>query len=158
MDGSETAIPKGGSQDRPGRVYPHFEDLVAMANPQLDIHTPIRKVLIEVEKCLKKADLNLELHRPDIAYVEYLTACNFVVYFIPRHKEYPTLAGDRGELWRMNKDLQKVCYCSLEACRALQDTLNTAFSSFTSREPHVELVAFFLNSEKMVAYTDSYSD
>ncbi|KAH0545241.1 hypothetical protein FGG08_000695 [Glutinoglossum americanum] len=113
MDGFETATSggrssdRGGGDSRSGRVYPHLEDLVTKANPQLDIHTPIRRVLIEAENCLKQADLNLEFQRLDIAYVEYLAACNIVVNFIPRHKEYPALSEGRGELWRMNKELQK---------------------------------------------------
>jgi hypothetical protein len=47
MDGFETATFRGGSSDRggggsrPGRVYPHLEDLVTKADPQLDIHTPV---------------------------------------------------------------------------------------------------------------------
>jgi hypothetical protein len=50
MDGFEKATSGDGSASgsrgntRPGRVYPHLEDLVVKANVQLDIHTPVRSL------------------------------------------------------------------------------------------------------------------
>ena len=56
----------------------------------------------------KQADTFLEFKRPELAYVEYLTAANIIVDLVPRHKDFPSLNTDRGELWRLNKDLQNV--------------------------------------------------
>ncbi|KAI9769122.1 MAG: ubiquitin-specific protease doa4 [Geoglossum simile] len=129
MDGIEKATSGDGSASgsrgnpRPGRVYPHLEDLVVKANVQLNIHTPIRKVLIEAGNCLKQADLNLELQRLDNAYVEYLTAYNIVVNFIPHHKEYPSLSEGRSDLWRTNKELQKRLSARIEGFDTVRDLI-----------------------------------
>jgi len=46
--------------------------------------------------------------RPDLAYIEYLVSSDIMINLIPRHKEYPSLNGDRGDLHRLYKALLKV--------------------------------------------------
>ncbi|KAI9672982.1 MAG: ubiquitin-specific protease doa4 [Caeruleum heppii] len=90
-----------------GRVYAHLDDLVASSIPQLDVHAPLRTLLVKAEISAKQADTHLDFRRPDIAYVEYLTAFSILVDLIPRHKDFPSLSSGRSELSRLNKDLQK---------------------------------------------------
>jgi ubiquitin carboxyl-terminal hydrolase 8 len=88
------------------RVFPHIDDLVAA---QLDVNAlaPIRRLLTEGEKYAKQADTHLDFRRPDIALQEYIKASTIIVNLIPRHKDYPELKSDRGDLHRLYAGLQK---------------------------------------------------
>ncbi|KAI9887730.1 MAG: ubiquitin-specific protease doa4 [Watsoniomyces obsoletus] len=101
MSGQTT---KGGPS--PQGPFPPLEELVARGEPKVDINTPIKTLLQQAGQSAKQADTYLSFNRPDLAYVEYLTAFNIVVHVIPRHKDFPSLSSDRGDLWRLNKGLQ----------------------------------------------------
>ncbi|KAI9811533.1 MAG: ubiquitin-specific protease doa4 [Thelocarpon impressellum] len=102
-----TGAPGAGGGGKAGRVFPHLDDLVAQSNPQLDIHAPMKTLLHKADMSAKAADTHLDFHRPDLAYVEYLTAFSIIVNLVPRHKDFPTLSSNRGELWQLNRGLQK---------------------------------------------------
>lgn len=68
----------------------------------------MRTLLQIAHTSAKQAETYLDFKRPDLAYVEYLTASNIVVELVPRHKDFPSLNADRGELWRLNKDIRNV--------------------------------------------------
>lgn len=68
----------------------------------------MRTLLQQAEESAKQAETYLLFKRPDLAYVEYLTASNIVVDLVPRHKDFPALSADREGLWRMNKNLRNV--------------------------------------------------
>jgi ubiquitin carboxyl-terminal hydrolase 8 len=88
------------------RVFPHLDDLVA-AKPEIDINSPMRKILQNGETLAKQADTHLDFRRPDIALQEYVKASIVAVEIIPRHKDYPSLQSDRGELHRLYTGLTK---------------------------------------------------
>lgn len=69
---------------------PHFEDIVDV-KPIVDLHAPIRKLLLEAETCAKSADTHLDFRRLDIALQEYIKASIITVELIPRHKDFPEL-------------------------------------------------------------------
>ncbi|KAI9795266.1 MAG: ubiquitin-specific protease doa4 [Piccolia ochrophora] len=99
--------PKGLTRPGSGRELPHFLDLVARASPQLDIHAPMRTLLTKADGAAKQADTHLNFNRPDLAYIDYLLASNIVVDYIPRHKDFPHLQSDRGDLSRLYGTLQR---------------------------------------------------
>jgi ubiquitin carboxyl-terminal hydrolase 8 len=98
----------GGTGDTRGsnRIFPHIDDLVA-AQPDVNAIAPIRRLLTEGESCAKQADTNLDFRRPDIALQEYIKASTIIVDLIPRHKDYPELKSDRGDLHRLYAGLQR---------------------------------------------------
>ena len=87
-------------------VFPHIDDLVA-AQPDVSALAPIRTLLTEGESSAKQADTYLDFQRPDIALQEYIKALTIIVKLIPRHKDYPELKSDRGDLYRSYARLQK---------------------------------------------------
>ncbi|KAK2627099.1 hypothetical protein QTJ16_003065 [Diplocarpon rosae] len=93
---------KGGN-----RVFPHLDDLVAVGNDADMIHWPIRRLLQEGETLAKQADTHLDFRRPDLALQEYIKATTIAVEYVPRHKDYPSLQADRGELHRLHVGLNK---------------------------------------------------
>jgi ubiquitin carboxyl-terminal hydrolase 8 len=88
------------------RVFPHIDDLVAV-QPDVNPLAPIRKLLEKGDSCAKQADTHLDFRRPDIALQEYINASTIIVDLIPRHKDYPELKSDRGDLHRLYAGLQK---------------------------------------------------
>jgi ubiquitin carboxyl-terminal hydrolase 8 len=80
---------------RPKRVYPHIDDLLA-ARPDINVHSPVRRVLQEAEILIKNAGTHLDFGRPDLALQEYIKAYVTTVEIIPKHKDYPSLQADRG--------------------------------------------------------------
>jgi ubiquitin carboxyl-terminal hydrolase 8 len=88
------------------RVFPHIDDLVA-AQPDINPLAPIRRLLENGELCAKQADTHLDFRHPDIALQEYIKASTIIVDLIPRHKDYPELKSDRGDLHRLYGGLQK---------------------------------------------------
>lgn len=88
------------------RVYPHIEDLINI-QPDVDINSPIRKILQDAEVLAKQADTLLDFRRPDIALQEHLKASRLVAEIIPRHKDYPSLQTNQGDLHRVYVGLVK---------------------------------------------------
>lgn len=88
------------------RVFPHLDDLLAV-KPDVDINWPMRKLLQEADLLAKQADTHLDFRRPDIALQEYLKAAIVAIDYVPRHKDYPSLQQDRGELHRLYSGLKK---------------------------------------------------
>jgi ubiquitin carboxyl-terminal hydrolase 8 len=88
------------------RVFPHLDDLSA-AKPNVDMNWPMRRLLQEGELLAKQADTHLDFRRPDVALQEYIKASTVAVVLVPRHKDYPSLHTDRGELHRLYQGLTK---------------------------------------------------
>ncbi|KAH6714195.1 ubiquitin carboxyl-terminal hydrolase-like protein [Leptodontidium sp. MPI-SDFR-AT-0119] len=89
------------------RVFPHLDDLVAVAPAGEMLHWPMRRLLQEGELLAKQADTHLDFRRPDVALQEYIKATIIAVEYVPRHKDYPSLQSDRGEMHRMYAGLNK---------------------------------------------------
>lgn len=88
------------------RVFLHLDDLLA-SKPNVDMNWPIRRLLQEGELLAKQADTHLDFRRPDVALQEYIKASIVAVELIPRHKDYPSLHADRGDLHRLYSGLTK---------------------------------------------------
>ncbi|KAE9380852.1 cysteine proteinase [Stipitochalara longipes BDJ] len=88
------------------RVFSHLDDLLA-ARPDADVNWPMRRLLQEGELLAKQADTHLDFKRPDVALQEYIKASIVAVELIPRHKDYPSLQTDRGDLHRLYNGLNK---------------------------------------------------
>ncbi|KAL9000647.1 MAG: hypothetical protein Q9169_000683 [Polycauliona sp. 2 TL-2023] len=82
--------------------YPHIKDLQAKADAAHTFSgfTPIRTLLEQAQQSANQANANISFGRQDRAYVEYLQSSNILLEVIPRHKDYPTLCGDR-EGWKI---------------------------------------------------------
>lgn len=68
----------------------------------------IKKIVTEGEQYARQAETHLDFGRPDIALQEYMKAGIIAVDIIPRHKDYPALKSDRGELHRLHDAFLKV--------------------------------------------------
>lgn len=88
------------------RVFLHLDDLLA-SKPNVDMNWPMRRLLQEGELLAKQADTHLDFRRPDVALQEYIKASILAVELIPRHKDYPSLHTDRGDLHRLYTGLRK---------------------------------------------------
>jgi ubiquitin carboxyl-terminal hydrolase 8 len=88
------------------RVFSHLDDLLA-AKPNADVNWPMRRLLQEGELLAKQADTHLDFKRPDVALQEYIKASIVAVDLVPRHKDYPSLLADRGDLHRLYNGLNK---------------------------------------------------
>ena len=60
------------------------------------------------EASANRFEFLLDQRRPDLAYIEYLILSDIVLHLIQQHKDYPVVAGDRGKMHRVYKDLFKV--------------------------------------------------
>ncbi|KAI0026091.1 hypothetical protein F4780DRAFT_5964 [Xylariomycetidae sp. FL0641] len=91
---------------RPGKSpYRHIDDLTSVA-VDLDPHTPLRKVLEAADAHMRQATTFNDFRRPDLALQEYIKAFTIAVDAVPKHKDYPSLKSDRGELSRRYGALQ----------------------------------------------------
>ncbi|KAI0133536.1 ubiquitin carboxyl-terminal hydrolase [Xylariales sp. AK1849] len=79
--------------------FAHIDDLTSVA-VDLDPHTPLRKVLEIGEARMRQSITFSDFRRPDLALQEYITAFTIAVDKIPKHKDYPSLKNDRGDLIR----------------------------------------------------------
>ena len=59
-------------------------------------------------QCTKNAKINVELKRPDRAYVEWLMSSDIILHIIPLHRNYPELNRQRGDLHQKYRHLIKV--------------------------------------------------
>ncbi|KAI1473239.1 cysteine proteinase [Daldinia caldariorum] len=93
----------GSGTGRP--PYRHIDDLVSVS-VDLDPHTPLRKVLELGDGHMRQAITYSDFHRPDLALQEYIKAFTIAVDKVPKHKEYPSMSSDRGDLNRLYKALK----------------------------------------------------
>lgn len=97
---------RGGGSSPGGAQYPHIDDIVAVPR---DIHAnqSIKKLIEMAEAGLRQAEMARDFNRPAIALKDYLRAFIIAVQFIPNHRDYPSLKGDRRELWAAHNALLK---------------------------------------------------
>ncbi|KAH9996437.1 hypothetical protein F4779DRAFT_606970 [Xylariaceae sp. FL0662B] len=123
-----TAAPNGGTHDganshsgglarngdgqsfggRPGAgrtPLRHIDDLISVG-VDIDPHTPLRKVLELGDAHMRQAITYNDFRRPDLALQEYIKAFTIAVDKVPRHKEYPSMKSDRGDLNRLYNSLK----------------------------------------------------
>ncbi|KAK6957076.1 hypothetical protein Daesc_002361 [Daldinia eschscholtzii] len=102
----ETGAPAPGGPSGPGKPpYRHIDDLVSVT-VDLDPHTPLRKVLELGDTHMRQAITYSDFRRPDLALQEYIKAFTIAVDKVPKHKDYPSMNSDRGDLNRLYKALK----------------------------------------------------
>ncbi|KAI0434225.1 hypothetical protein F5Y09DRAFT_281727 [Xylaria sp. FL1042] len=89
-----------GGNSGPGRPFRHINDIVSVT-VDLDPHTTMRKVLEAGDGHMRQAITYKDFGRPDLALQEYIKAFTIAVDKVPKHKDYPSLKSDRGELSRL---------------------------------------------------------
>ncbi|KAI0113298.1 cysteine proteinase [Daldinia grandis] len=85
--------------------YRHINDLVSVG-VDLDPHTPLRKILELGDAHMRQATTYSDFRRPDLALQEYIKAFTIAVDKVPKHKDYPSMSSDRGDLNRLYKALK----------------------------------------------------
>ncbi|KAI1380281.1 cysteine proteinase [Hypoxylon crocopeplum] len=85
--------------------FRHIDDLVSVG-VDLNPHTPLRKVLETGDAHMRQAITYNDFRRPDLALQEYIKAFTIAVDKIPRHKDYPSMKSDRGDLNRLYNALK----------------------------------------------------
>ncbi|KAL3421799.1 Ubiquitin carboxyl-terminal hydrolase 4 [Phlyctema vagabunda] len=124
------------------RVYPHLDDLVGVT-PEISIHAPIRKILQEGELFAKQADTHLDFRRPDVALQEHIKALIVATDIVPRHKDYPSLQSDRGDLHRLYTGLKKRINGQYQRFADVKDLIkeNNAQSGVQPKATHTQPTA-----------------
>ncbi|KAI0169327.1 cysteine proteinase [Hypoxylon sp. FL1284] len=90
----------------PGKApFRHIDDLVSVT-VDLDPHTPLRKMLELGDAHMRQATTFNDFGRPDLALQEYIKAFTIAVDKVPRHKDYPSMKSDRGDLSRLYNALK----------------------------------------------------
>ncbi|OTB09624.1 hypothetical protein M426DRAFT_6888 [Hypoxylon sp. CI-4A] len=85
--------------------FRHIDDLVSVG-VDIDPHTPLRKILELGDVHMKQAITFRDFGRPDLALQEYIKAFTIAVDKVPRHKDYPSMKSDRGDLNRLYNSLK----------------------------------------------------
>ncbi|KAJ8131090.1 hypothetical protein O1611_g2535 [Lasiodiplodia mahajangana] len=100
--GRATNVGNYGTRKEPFR---HIDDIVSVG-VDLDPHATIRKVLEAGDAHMQQAITYKAFGRPDLALQEYIKAFTIAVDKVPKHKDYPSLKSDRGDLNRRYQALK----------------------------------------------------
>ncbi|KAI0155294.1 hypothetical protein GGR57DRAFT_464754 [Xylariaceae sp. FL1272] len=85
--------------------FRHIDDIVSVT-VSIDPHTPLRRLLEIGDSSMRQALTFNQFGRPDMALQEYIKAFTIAVDKVPKHKDYPSLKADRGDLNRMYQALK----------------------------------------------------
>ncbi|KAI1132894.1 hypothetical protein F5Y10DRAFT_230401 [Nemania abortiva] len=88
---------KPGARKEPFR---HIDDIVSVS-VELDPYATLGKVLEAGDAHMQQAITYKAFGRPDLALQEYIKAFTIAVDKVPKHKDYPSLKSDRGDLNRL---------------------------------------------------------
>lgn len=80
--------------------FRHIDDIVSVS-VDLDPHATLRRVLEAGDAHMQQAITYRTFARPDLALQEYIKAFTIAVDRVPKHKDYPSLKSDRGDLGRL---------------------------------------------------------
>ncbi|KAL7622317.1 ubiquitin-specific protease doa4 [Parahypoxylon ruwenzoriense] len=89
----------GGGSGKGRAPYRHIDDLVSVG-VDVDLHIPLPTLLQLGDIHMKQATTYNDFRRPDLALQEYIKAFTIAVEKVPRHKDYPSMKLDRGDLNR----------------------------------------------------------
>ncbi|KAI1826727.1 hypothetical protein F4861DRAFT_529644 [Xylaria intraflava] len=95
----------GGNAGPAKGPFRHIDDVVSVS-VDLDPYTPLRKVLEVGDAHMRQAITYKDFGRPDLALQEYIKAFTIAVDKVPKHKDYPSLKADRGDLNRLYNALK----------------------------------------------------
>lgn len=90
------------------RAFPHIKDIITQSQPIFDPSIPVTEYLKQAESCLKTAQSSLSFGKVDVAFREYLTASEILVYIIPRHKDYGLFNFNNQKWSQANKNARNV--------------------------------------------------
>ncbi|KAI1310616.1 hypothetical protein F5Y03DRAFT_344981 [Xylaria venustula] len=90
----------GGNSGSGKKPFRHIDDIVSVT-VDLDPHSTMRKVLETGDAHMRQAITFKDFGRPDLALQEYIKAFTVAVDKVPKHKDYPSLKSDRGDLGRL---------------------------------------------------------
>ncbi|KAI0839877.1 cysteine proteinase [Hypoxylon sp. FL0890] len=79
--------------------FRHIDDLISVV-VDVNPHTPLGKILDLGDTYMRQAITYNDFRRPDLALQEYIKAFTIAVDKVPRHKDYPSMKSDRGDLNR----------------------------------------------------------
>lgn len=96
-----------GSRAGAGRIFPHIDDLVRDAQPNLSIQTPPNQSLQVADQAFTSATNSLDFGRPDLAFKDYMRAYEIAINLIPRHKEFGFWADNQIAWSNRHKELCK---------------------------------------------------
>ncbi|KAI2633381.1 hypothetical protein GGS21DRAFT_132350 [Xylaria nigripes] len=94
------AAAHGGNANPAKAPFRHIDDVLSVS-VDLDPYTPLRKVLEAGDAHMRQAITYHDFGRPDLALQEYIKASSIAVDKVPKHKDYPALKSDRGDLNRL---------------------------------------------------------
>ncbi|KAI1184677.1 hypothetical protein F5B17DRAFT_410997, partial [Nemania serpens] len=95
-----------GGNSRPRKEpFHHIDDIVSVS-VDLDPHATLRRVLEAGDAHMQQAITFRTFGRPDLALQEYIKAFTIAVDRVPKHKDYPSLKSDRGDLSRLYQALK----------------------------------------------------
>ncbi|KAI3324268.1 cysteine proteinase [Xylariaceae sp. AK1471] len=95
----------GGNSGSGKAPFRHIDDIVSVC-VDLDPYTTLPKVLEAGSAHMRQAITFNNFGRPDLALQEYIKAFTIAVDKVPKHKDYPSLKSDRGDLNRMYQALK----------------------------------------------------
>ncbi|KAI0904035.1 hypothetical protein F4823DRAFT_236425 [Ustulina deusta] len=98
--GPTGGVAYGGNSGSGKPPFRHIDDIVSVS-VDLDPHTTLRKVLEAGDMHMRQAITYKDFGRPDMALQEYIKAFTIAVDKVPKHKDYPSLKSDRGDLSRL---------------------------------------------------------
>ncbi|TGJ77117.1 hypothetical protein E0Z10_g10762 [Xylaria hypoxylon] len=99
-NGPAGGVAYGGGSGSGKAPFRHIDDIVSVS-VDLDPHTTLRKVLEAGDAHMRQAITFKDFGRPDLALQEYIKAFTIAVDKVPKHKDYPSLKSDRGDLGRL---------------------------------------------------------
>ncbi|KAK3076755.1 hypothetical protein LTS18_012149, partial [Coniosporium uncinatum] len=106
--GDNGGRPGGSASSGP---FKHISLLQAQAEDRINRmdtqYMTIKNLVQTAQDSAKSANNLAEWRRPDAAYVEFIIASELVLNRIPRHKDAPSLNGDRGSLYQSYRTLFK---------------------------------------------------
>ncbi|KXJ96786.1 hypothetical protein Micbo1qcDRAFT_229603 [Microdochium bolleyi] len=105
METGSNGLARGGAPNGGKAPFKHIEDLVHV-DVDIDPHSPLRTILQAGDGHMRQAITYSDFRRPDLALQEYIRATIIAVVTIPRHKDYPVLKADRGDLGRLYQALK----------------------------------------------------
>ncbi|KAI1174329.1 hypothetical protein F4777DRAFT_554138 [Nemania sp. FL0916] len=94
-----------GSSGPRKEPFRHIDDIVSVS-VDLDPHATMRRVLEAGDAHMQQAVTFKSFNRPDLALQEYIKAFTIAVDKVPKHKDYPALRADRGDLSRLYQALK----------------------------------------------------
>ncbi|KAI0408384.1 hypothetical protein F4802DRAFT_549591 [Xylaria palmicola] len=98
-------VARGGRSGSGKAPFRHIDDIVSI-NVDLDPYATLRKTLEAGDRHMQQATTFKAFGRPDLALQEYIMAVTIAADKVPRHKDYPSLKSDRGDLNRLYHDLK----------------------------------------------------